>query len=410
MNMTDRHEHLDEGTVHAWLDGALPPDESQRVETLTASCAECAAVVAEARGLVAASSRILASLDAMPGGVIPGAASGDQLAALRARRAATSRRWWKDPRVAVAASLLFVAGVSSLVWRSPGGEPAASRAAAVMDSGSPKVEQSDMTAEAPATSDVAAVRAATAREEKAVAPPPASVPAPPTVSAPSPRRLATRPAMDSALAQKTLATSVPAPVADAANEARRIDAAAGQGRVGKIDSASALSRLEQVTPQGQMRQQAAAPALQGLQQQLRADSAQRAAAPAFARDQSRRITTGAGAATSLADAVVIRANCFRLRAASGRDQGAAVVPDTVRLVDEMVPVLSDPSWFRVRTGGVVKDTTLAWRMVDSVTVELRSRFGSDSSAVRFTTSGAVPELSGLGEVRAAVAVRVICEL
>ena len=406
--MTDRHEHLDEGTVHAWLDGALPPDESQRVETLTGSCAECAAVVAEARGLVAASSRILASLDAVPAGVIPGAASGDQLAALRARRAATSHRWWKDRRVVVAASLVFVAGVSSLVWRSPGGESAASRTALAIDSGSPKVEQMDVTADAPATPDVAAVREAAARAEKAVAPPPASVPAPPTVSAPSLRRFASRPAMDSALTQKSVATSAPAPVAVAANEARRIDSAALQGRVGKIDSAGALARLEQVTPQRQVQPQA--PALQGLQQQFRADSAQRAAAaPAFAREQSRRVTSGVGAASSLADAVVMRGNCFRLRAASGRDQGAAVVPDTVRLVDEMVPVLSDPSWFRVRTGGVVKDTTLAWRMVDSVTVELRSRFGSDSSAVRFTTSGAAPEVSGLREVRAAVAVRVICE-
>ena len=50
--MTDRHEHLDEGTIHAWLDGALTPDESARVESAAASCAECTALVAEARGLL----------------------------------------------------------------------------------------------------------------------------------------------------------------------------------------------------------------------------------------------------------------------------------------------------------------------------------------------------------------------
>src|SRR5687767_4347346 len=118
MIMTDRHEHIDEGTIHAWLDGALPPDESTRAEALAQSCAECAALVAEARGLIAASSRILSSLDAVPAGVIPGSGQqGDQLAALRARRNATTRHWWQDRRVMVAASLVFVAGVSSLVLR-----------------------------------------------------------------------------------------------------------------------------------------------------------------------------------------------------------------------------------------------------------------------------------------------------
>ena len=30
--MPERNEHLDEGLIHAWLDGALSPDESARVE------------------------------------------------------------------------------------------------------------------------------------------------------------------------------------------------------------------------------------------------------------------------------------------------------------------------------------------------------------------------------------------
>ena len=94
----DRHLHMDEGTIHAWLDGALSPDESARVEALAGACTECAALVAEARGLVAASSRILSSLDTIPGGVIPGVDDGvDQLAALRARRSASARRWCSSP-------------------------------------------------------------------------------------------------------------------------------------------------------------------------------------------------------------------------------------------------------------------------------------------------------------------------
>ncbi|HEX6315370.1 MAG TPA: zf-HC2 domain-containing protein, partial [Gemmatimonadaceae bacterium] len=120
--MTEQNAHLDEGTIHAWLDGALPPDESARVEAHVAQCAACGALVAEARGLVAASSRILSSLDAVPAGVIPGATREvDQLAALRARRRASRRSWFRDPRVVAAASLVFMAGTAGVVWQSTRG-------------------------------------------------------------------------------------------------------------------------------------------------------------------------------------------------------------------------------------------------------------------------------------------------
>ena len=64
-------QHLDEGTIHSWLDGALAPEESARVEGHVAECAECASAVAEARGFIAASSRILTKLDDVPSGVVP---------------------------------------------------------------------------------------------------------------------------------------------------------------------------------------------------------------------------------------------------------------------------------------------------------------------------------------------------
>jgi anti-sigma factor RsiW len=67
-------QHLDEGTIHSWLDGALDTDEAARVEAHVNECAECATAVAEARGFIAASSRILTALDNAPRGVIPAAA------------------------------------------------------------------------------------------------------------------------------------------------------------------------------------------------------------------------------------------------------------------------------------------------------------------------------------------------
>jgi hypothetical protein len=64
-------QHLDEGTIHSWLDGALNADEAAQVEAHVAECPQCAAAVAEARGFIAASSRILTALDHVPGGVVP---------------------------------------------------------------------------------------------------------------------------------------------------------------------------------------------------------------------------------------------------------------------------------------------------------------------------------------------------
>ncbi|HMA24081.1 MAG TPA: zf-HC2 domain-containing protein, partial [Gemmatimonadaceae bacterium] len=64
-------QHLDEGTVHAWLDGALSGDEAAAVAKHVAECGECAAMVAEARGMIAAAGNIISALDGVRGGVIP---------------------------------------------------------------------------------------------------------------------------------------------------------------------------------------------------------------------------------------------------------------------------------------------------------------------------------------------------
>lgn len=64
-------KHLEEGTIHAWLDGALGADEAAAVERHFANCEECAARVAEARGLVAGASRILSALDDVGAEIVP---------------------------------------------------------------------------------------------------------------------------------------------------------------------------------------------------------------------------------------------------------------------------------------------------------------------------------------------------
>jgi anti-sigma factor RsiW len=98
-------QHLDEGTIHSWLDGALSADEAARVEAHVKECPQCAAAVAEARGFIAAASRILTALDNAPRGVTP--------------MAAPKKRF--DPIVwRVAATLLVVAAGTLVVVRNRG--------------------------------------------------------------------------------------------------------------------------------------------------------------------------------------------------------------------------------------------------------------------------------------------------
>jgi len=92
-------QHLDEGTIHSWLDGALSPDGAARVEAHVAECPQCATAVAEARGFIAASSRILTALDHVPRGVVP---------------AALPVKWYNRAAWRAAAAVLVVA-VGSLV-------------------------------------------------------------------------------------------------------------------------------------------------------------------------------------------------------------------------------------------------------------------------------------------------------
>jgi hypothetical protein len=99
--------HLDEGTIHAWLDGSLSATQSAEVDAHLKSCAECSATVAEARGLIAASSRILMALDDVPANVIP-----------KPVAAPVRRRWGAAPWI----SGLAAAAIIVTLWRTGGVE------------------------------------------------------------------------------------------------------------------------------------------------------------------------------------------------------------------------------------------------------------------------------------------------
>ena len=108
-------QHLDEGIIHAWLDGELQADEADKAAAHVSECSECRALVAEARGLIAASTRILTALDNVPAGVVPsGSSQSDEAAAVGGP---TRRRWYDRTDLRAAAALLFVAGASLVAAR-----------------------------------------------------------------------------------------------------------------------------------------------------------------------------------------------------------------------------------------------------------------------------------------------------
>jgi Putative zinc-finger len=129
-------QHPDEGTIHSWLDGALSADEAARVATHVKDCPECAAAVAEARGFIAASSRILTALDNAPRGVIPATAPKKRV----------DRIVWR-----VAATLLVVAGGTFVVLRNGG-----KSAPGVTVYGAPDSAESSASAESAAVAKSAA--------------------------------------------------------------------------------------------------------------------------------------------------------------------------------------------------------------------------------------------------------------
>ena len=113
----------DEGLIHQWLDGECTPEESARIERLVATDAEWAAAVAEARGLIAASSRIVGALDAVPRAMPVGSKAAPATTQdLAPPRRAARRRFVVAPWIGVAAGLLLVAG-TAYVLREQSGEP-----------------------------------------------------------------------------------------------------------------------------------------------------------------------------------------------------------------------------------------------------------------------------------------------
>lgn len=115
-------QHLDEGMIHAWLDGELPAAERDAAKAHVAQCSECSAAVAEARGFIAASSRILTALDAVPGGVLPTPVSSPPAGTRAPARFTLPRAWM------AAAAVLILSTATAIAIRPRSDEGGATRA------------------------------------------------------------------------------------------------------------------------------------------------------------------------------------------------------------------------------------------------------------------------------------------
>ncbi len=125
--------HVDDGTLHALVDNALDAQERAVVETHLASCGDCARRFAEATAMARQVMSLLGALDEDAGAVrivpssAPAAVSPDRI--VEPKVVPLQFRMRTMRRVALAASVLVVAGVSYSVGRNRDAAPATERAA-----------------------------------------------------------------------------------------------------------------------------------------------------------------------------------------------------------------------------------------------------------------------------------------
>ena len=107
----------DEGLIHTWLDGECSAEEAAHVERMVATDPDWAAAVAEARGLIAASSRIVSALDAVPHAMPTGAKAAPDTAAIApaAPEVPVRALYRVRPWMKMAAGLVLVVGTAYAV-------------------------------------------------------------------------------------------------------------------------------------------------------------------------------------------------------------------------------------------------------------------------------------------------------
>ena len=223
--------HVDEGTLHAYLDGELPPADRKTVETHLAECTSCRATLAEARALLERASALLGSVRP----AVRPAPPFDQLRPRASQRA----RWHIRTPVAWAASIVLAVALGYYL-REPGtagvpGAPAAAQLQERRDVAANDFHESDRSAQPvkenkpsralvrPSAPPVPAVVGAAAQAQRLAAAPDSAVATERAARAPEPSRADSSAAgvvvVDGAVARSQAATpshyAAPAPTVTA---------------------------------------------------------------------------------------------------------------------------------------------------------------------------------------------------
>jgi len=412
-------QHLDEGAIHAWLDGALSPDEARRVEEHAASCEACSALVAEARGLVAAASRILTALDDVPERVIPARAGGgspvpDQLAELRARKAAErvveKRRRWLRPRFAATAAVVLVAvGTLAVLQRStlpvvvpvdearigkqesvPAATPGVARPV-LRDTASVVEEKSDALRALPAVPKNALELD---RQERAL-------PAVPAAAASRELRAAGARKEAKVEDRRVVPDSIGA---RADSKTLRQNVTADAAAAGRRDQAQ-LQTPQQASQLGAVQQPKQLPAAADFAgRQASRDSAAAKPAPpssllerARSRDSVRLaevVVTGVGARAERPSepSAALFAGCYQIQSREGMAGRAGLLPRRIALDTAVVSPRADTIRYRARSldsGAASGAEQLSWRPVSPGLVEIAVRHDSTVANARIALADAV---------------------
>jgi hypothetical protein len=344
-----RLEEVDEGLIHAWLDGELTGEEAARVELLVRTDPAWSAAVAEARGLIAASSRIVGALDAVPAGVLPAGSKAAPKRVLRVR-----------PWMRMAAGLLLVAGTAFAVREltAPVTEPTIATALPQeIPSDSPSAPSAPASATpAPpppaALDDASGSRLGPSRSEPA-----ASGAGAATETAPA------APAQPSPLVAAAPPVSTPAPT----------PANVGELAVAQKASAESAAEREAMALRESTQQRTAAETDRTLSsaQRARAERAPSAAPPRAAlADQSRDLATSAAAGFSATGTLRALEGCWR-----------ATAPDSLAALYRDLAIL--------RTSG----DTLVLVLPSAVTVTVVRRDDALRGALTATRVSCPPESS-----------------
>ena len=231
MMVEDDGVHVDEGTIHAWLDGQLDDEQSARLQAHIARCGACAAHVAEARGLIAGASRVVGMLDEKPSPMVrpaPTPTSGTDLSVWRLLRVTPAR-------ASIAAMLVVAVGIALTRGQFAREVPSSSR---VQSAALPVQSSPYARSEFPANDTV--LGAAIARRLSAEQPLRQVEPAPGFAVPSAPAPAAPAPNADLADAQEKVATgqaSIAAQRITADAGADRTRAGLGQVALGKVMAA-----------------------------------------------------------------------------------------------------------------------------------------------------------------------------